>query len=92
MTLSQLTTAVQTEWNWRNLKSPQTRGNALKKVAEFIAVHASEYSVNGHIVLPSDKNVLKRNYEGYKGKQLNGAESSTINEIYNQYKLLEMKP
>lgn len=86
MILSQLITAVQTELNRRELKAPQIRGNALKKVAEFINVHASDYSVNGHIVLPSDKNILKKNYERYKGKQLNSAESSVINEIYNQYK------
>ncbi|MDE7304999.1 MAG: hypothetical protein K2N04_03695, partial [Alistipes sp.] len=63
MTLQQLTTAVQTELDQRNLKSPKRRGNALKKVAEFIAIEASEYSVNGHIFLPSDKNMLKKNYE-----------------------------
>jgi len=91
MTLLQLTTAVQTELNRRNLKSPKIRGNALKKVAGFIAINASEYSVNGHIALPSDKNILKKNYECYKGAVLNGAESSVINEIYNQYQLLKMK-
>ena len=91
MTLSQLTTAVQTEWNRRNLKSPQIRRNALKKIAEFIAVHAPEYLVNGHVILPSDKNILKKNYERDKGTQLSGAESSSINEIYNQYQPLGMK-
>ncbi len=92
MTLLQLTTAVQTELDRRNLKSPKTRGNALKKVAEFITIQASEHSVNGHIVLPSDKNMLKKNYECHKGAVLNGAESSVINEIYNQYQLVMSFP
>ena len=30
--------------------------------------------------------ILKKEYERYKGYNLNSAESSIINEIYNQYK------
>ncbi len=35
--------------------------------------------------------MLKKNYECHKGAVLNDAESSVINEIYNQYQLLKIK-
>jgi len=89
MTLLQLKTAVHNEWDRRNLKQPQRRRNDLKKVEEFIALHASEYSVNGHIALPSDKEMFKKSYQCHKGAALNGAESNIITEIYKQYQLLK---
>ena len=41
---------------------------------------------NGDLIFPSDKDILKKEYERYKGYNLNSAESCIINEIYNQYK------
>lgn len=85
MTISQLRVAVHIELDRRNLKNPQIRKRALEHVLQFIS--DSEYLVDGIISLPSDKNVLKEKYKQRKGSNLSGAESSVINEIYNQYNL-----
>lgn len=87
MTLSQLSQAVSAELDRRNLKNPQIRKNALSKVCDFISSHASEYLLNGNIHLPSDKEDFNDAYKSHKGGDgLSGAESSIINEIYNQMK------
>lgn len=47
----------------------------------------TEYYKNGSVILPEDKRQFKQDYGIYKGKELTGAESSVINEMYNQYGL-----
>lgn len=85
MTLLQLKHAVQTELEGRKLKQPQRRLGALEHVVDFIEASGTAYLSGGNLRLPSDKNKLKSDYEHYKGKSISGAETSIINEIYNQY-------
>lgn len=79
MTIEQLKALVEEELNSRNLKS-RVRFSALNKVIPFIK---NQYGVDTSS-LPESKDELKDAYEKYKGKILNGAESSVINELYNQ--------
>lgn len=70
---------VEKELVSRDLKS-NVRFTQLNKVVSFI----KEYYGTNISDIPNDKNVLKSNYETYKGKCLNSAEKSAINELYNQ--------
>lgn len=70
---------VEKELVSRNLKS-NVRFTQLNKVISFIKEYYGTKITN----IPSDKEVLKSNYETYKGKCLNSAEKSAINELYNQ--------
>ncbi len=79
MTIEQLKTFVEEELNSRNLKS-KVRFSALNKVVPFIK---KQYGVDASS-LPASKDELKDAYEKYKEKILNSAESSVINELYNQ--------
>ncbi len=79
MTIEQLKALVEEELNSRNLKS-RVRFSALNKVTPFIK---KQYGVDASS-LPASKDELKDAYEKYKGKILNSAESSVINELYNQ--------
>lgn len=85
MTIIEIRNKVVAELKLRNLQQPQRRKNALERVLEYI--EQSQYYKDGNVLLPSDKKVLKRDYETHKGNDLSGAESSVINEIYNQYEL-----
>ena len=84
MTLNDLKLSVIRELNSRNLKKPQIRKNALKKVCKYISEYEQIYLHNQNVILPKDKNEFKNEYERYKGIKMNGAEDSIINEIYNQ--------
>ena len=86
MKLEELKKAVSDELSSRNLRIQDQR-NALIKVCDFIKKQSNKYIMtNGDLIFPSDKDILKKEYERYKGYNLNSAESSIINEIYNQYK------
>ena len=82
MKLSELKKRVVDELNSRNLADPRIRINALNKICLYLA--QTEYIKEGLIDFPEDKNELKKVYQNIKGKALNGAESSVINEMYNQ--------
>lgn len=80
MTLQELVSSVRKEYDSRNLKST-ARYSALNKVANYIVgCHGGNLSV-----FNKDKDDFKDAYKKYKGKELNSAESSAINELYNQY-------
>lgn len=66
----------------RNLKNPRILGNALDKICAYIRADCLS---GERLCLPADKQVLKRRYESYKGYALSAAESSVINEMYNQF-------
>lgn len=79
-TLQTLQNKVKEEYDSRNLKS-DVRYKALDKIIDFIkAKHQGDSSI-----LQCPKKEFKSLYESYKGKKLNSAESSAINELYNQY-------
>lgn len=79
MTIEQLKTKVEEELNSRNLKC-KARFSALDKVIPFIKDQYGSDTTS----LPASKDDLKDAYKKYKGKELSGAESSAINELYNQ--------
>ena len=79
MTIEQLKTKVEEELNSRELKS-KARFYALDKVIPFIK---DQYGFDA-ASLPTSKEDMKGAYKIYKGKDLNSAESSVINELYNQ--------
>mgnify|MGYP003423221851 CR=1 FL=1 len=81
MTIDNLKALVVSEYDNRALKS-NVRYKALDKIVEFVK---SKYGVD-IAMLPSDKIVIKLAYEEYKGCELNGAESSAVNELYNHLK------
>lgn len=85
MTTSEIRNKVFAELDSRNLAKPSIRKNALEHVMEY--VKTSKYHKNGAVILPEDKRQFKKDYELHKGKNLTGAESSVINEMYNQYGL-----
>lgn len=70
------------EYDSRNLKS-NVRYSALEKIDAFL--RKQYFSKNDDVKsLPADKNDVKDEYRKYKGAEPNSAESSVINEIYNQ--------
>lgn len=83
MTITEIRNKVFAELDSRNLANPSIRENALDRVLDFIKT--SKYYKNGAVILPEDKRQFKQDYEVHKGKDLTGAESSVINEMYNQY-------
>lgn len=86
ITLDELRRRVLEELARRNLKNPRIRGNALDKICAYIRADCRTYILSGdRLCLPADKQVLKRRYESYKGYALSAAESSVINEMYNQF-------
>lgn len=83
-TLEELHESVVREYDSRHLVS-DVRYKALDKVINFI-----KDKFDGDIsCLELDKSAFKSMYATYKGKKINSAESSSINELYNQYYRLE---
>ena len=83
MTVTEIRDKVFAELDSRDLAQPSRRKSALEYVLDYI--NHSQYCSNGKVLLPSDKKHFKQAYKIYKGKELNGAENSAINEMYNQY-------
>lgn len=83
MKLEELKRKVVIEYDSRNLKS-KARYNALDKVIEFLKKEYPNVTTDVNNALPKDKSKVKAAYIEYKGKDINDAESSVINEIYNQ--------
>lgn len=79
MTIEQLKALIVEELDSRELKS-RARYSALDKIVLFIK---KQYGVNATSLLAS-KEELKAAYEKDKGSAIDGAESSVINELYNQ--------
>ena len=82
MTVKEIRDQVSAVLDSRNLKQPSRRKNALKHVLSYI--DNSNYISYGDIILPQDKETFKQGYISHKVNNLNGAEKSAINEIYNQ--------
>ena len=83
MTLNELQQRMIAEYDKRNLKS-KARYNALDKVMDFLKKEYKNVKEDVNASLPNEKESLKAAYTEYKGKKINCAESSVINEIYNQ--------
>lgn len=82
MNWEELKKRVIAEYDSRNLKS-DVRYSTLKKIDTFLK--EQYFSMSEDVKsLPADKNDVKDAYRKYKGAEPNSAESSVINEIYNQ--------
>lgn len=79
MTLNELKQKVSAEYDRRNLKS-RVRYNALDKVIAFLGKEYPNATTDVNSALPKDKSKVK----AVQGNEINGAENSVINEIYNQ--------
>ncbi|MDE6715233.1 MAG: hypothetical protein K2J74_01995, partial [Muribaculaceae bacterium] len=76
---------LKSEYESRPLKRREIRERALNKVIEYLDIKG--YTDNAEQLINKPKVVLKEEYLSYKqsmGQTLSGAESSVINEIYNQ--------
>ena len=81
MKLEELKKAVSDELSSRNLKNPKIRGNALIKVCDFIKKQSNKYIMtNGDLIFPSDKDILKKEYERYKGYNLKALRLNNISQ------------
>lgn len=82
MTPLEITKLIVADLDSRGLKNPNIRKNALKRVLEYMR-DAGEFLVDDSIVLPYNKDDCKERLARIKGYELNSAESSVINMIYN---------
>ena len=82
MTPLEITKLIVADLDSRGLKNPNIRKNALKRVWEYMR-DAGEFLVDDSIVLPYNKDDCKERLVRIKGYELNSAESSVINMIYN---------
>lgn len=85
MNWEELKKRIIAEYDSRHLKS-RVRYSALEKIDVFLKKQYPSVIDNVES-LPADKGVVKGLYREYKGSELNGAESSVINEIYNQIRM-----
>lgn len=83
MKLQELQILINKDLECRNLKNPNIRKNALRKIVKFISETYSHINQE-NFSLP-DRNSLVKNYEIYKGKNINGAEKHIIKLIYDHY-------
>lgn len=81
---SELQRLVCEELDHRSLSQPSIRKRALTRVCKYIQTCSKNYLYKNRLRLPENKDLVKTDYEHYKGTTLNGAESSVINEMYNQ--------
>ena len=83
MTLNELQQRMIDEYNSRPLKTDR-RYSALNKVMDFLKKEYKKVKEDVSASLPNEKESLKAAYTEYRGTKINCAESSVINEIYNQ--------
>lgn len=83
MTWEELKKRIIAEYDSRNLRS-RVRYNAIERIEIFIKQHHTQSIKEVKELIVIDKQFLKRQYAEQKGKNISGAESSVINEIYNQ--------
>ena len=66
----------------RGLKDPQIRIRALEKIDKMLHNDLPEYIQNAELFTKTGKEGFKKQITKIKGRDLNGAEKSVINEIY----------
>lgn len=83
MKWTELKKLVTEEYDRRNLAS-NVRYRSLDRIEEFIKT-SSEVTNSVEMLLQVDKNVVKEAYRQFRETEnISGADSSCINEIYNQ--------
>ena len=83
MTWTELKKTIIAEYDSRNLKS-RVRYNAIERIEIIIEQHHAQAIKEVKKLMVVDKQCLKKQYAEQKGKSISGAESSVIDEIYNQ--------
>ena len=88
MEWNELKKRVVDEYNRRQLKS-DVRYMALDKISDYLKAYHKDAITNVSALMNIDRDDLKEAYRNHKpSKKLSGAESSAINEIYNQLRML----
>lgn len=78
------------EYNKRNLAS-NVRYRSLDRIEAFIKTSPRTMG-STELLLQVDKKVIKESYRDFRGvERLSGADSSCINEIYNQLNNLKLR-
>lgn len=90
MEFQELQILINKDLDCRNLKNPSIRKNALRKIVKFISETYSHINQE-NFSLP-DRNSLVKNYEIYKGKNINGAEKHIIKLMYDYYAVSACRP
>lgn len=83
MELQELQILINKDLDSRNLKNPNIRKNALRKIVKFISETYSH--INQETLSLPNRNNLVKNYEIYKSNNINGAEKHIIKLIYDYY-------
>jgi hypothetical protein len=83
MTWNEIRISIINDLNNRGLANPNIRINALERLEGIMKSHFKEILNDPSLLMKLDKNLFKEKLAEYKPNgNLNGAESSVINEIY----------
>lgn len=74
------------------LSAPNIRLNALRRIEELLKRKMPEVIDNPTLLLSLEKSTFKKEIEDFKGIELNGAEKSVINGLYNFLHVIGDKP
>ena len=89
MTWNELKPLIEDDLLSRQLKDPSIRLRALDNIEALLKVHMPELLNDILSICKIDKSDFKRTLEDKKGKKLNGAESSVVNDIYRHCQGIE---
>ena len=88
MEWNELKKRVADEYGRRQLKS-DVRYRALDKIGDYLKACHKNVITDVSALMNIDRDALKEAYRNHKpSKKLSGAESSAINEVYNQLRML----
>ena len=83
MTWNEIRISITNDLNSRNLVNPNIRINALERLEGIMKSHFKEILNDPTLLKKIDKNLFKEQLAKYKPNgNLNGAESSVVNDIY----------
>jgi hypothetical protein len=83
MPWNEIKRSIINDLNTRGLSNPNIRINALGRLEVIMKSHFKEILADPTLLKKIDKNAFKENLAKYKPNgNLNGAESSVVNEIY----------
>lgn len=89
MTWNELKPLIEDDLLSRQLKDPSIRLRALDNIEALLKVHMPDLLNDILAICNIEKNEFKKLITHYKGKELNGAEKSVINDIYRHCQGIE---
>ena len=89
MTWNELKPLIEDDFLSRQLKDPSIRLRALDNIEALLKVHMPELLNDILAICNIEKKEFKKQIAHYKGKELNGAEKSVINDIYRHCQGIE---